>query len=131
MQRRPAAPNEAPAMALRVCSLLASGRMMAWFFAPIMHCARLPLRVARLYTCVPTLGAHERYGLDVRVVADGVHGHFAAVDHVQHAGRNTGFQRQLAQAHGHHGVLLGGLEHEGVARGDGHGEHPQRIMAGS
>ncbi len=54
MQRCPAAPKAAPAMALRVCSLLASGSTTAWFFAPIMHCTRLPAREARLYTWVPT-----------------------------------------------------------------------------
>ncbi|MDT4847128.1 hypothetical protein FQZ97_811770 [compost metagenome] len=48
MQRWPAAPKLAPASALSVCSLLASGITMAWFFAPIMHCARLPASVARL-----------------------------------------------------------------------------------
>ncbi len=55
MQRWPAAPKAAPARALRVCSLLASGMTMAWFFAPIMHCTRLPERLARWYTWVPTL----------------------------------------------------------------------------
>ncbi|MNP48451.1 hypothetical protein D3C76_1425730 [compost metagenome] len=48
MQRWPAAPKEAPSRLFRVCCLLASGRTMAWFFAPIMHCARLPFWVARL-----------------------------------------------------------------------------------
>ena len=48
MQRWPAAPKAAPAIALSVCSLLASGSTMAWFLAPIMHCTRLPLRLARL-----------------------------------------------------------------------------------
>ena len=48
MQRWPAAPNDAPTMALMDCSLFASGRTMAWFFAPIMHCTRLPARLARL-----------------------------------------------------------------------------------
>ncbi|MNV05399.1 hypothetical protein D3C71_957360 [compost metagenome] len=71
-------------------------------------------------------GAHERHGLDVPVVADRVHSHFAAVDHVEHAGWNAGFERQLHQAHGHHRVLLGGLQHKGVARGNRHREHPQR-----
>ncbi|MOA17039.1 hypothetical protein D3C78_1372800 [compost metagenome] len=48
MQRWPAAPKAAPARLLRVCCLWASGRTMAWFLAPIMHCARLPFWVARL-----------------------------------------------------------------------------------
>ncbi len=55
MQRWPAAPNDAPASASSVCCRCASGRTMAWFFAPIMHCTRLPASEARWYTCVPTL----------------------------------------------------------------------------
>ncbi len=54
MQRCPAAPKAAPTMALRLCSLLASGSTTAWFLAPIMHCTRLPASEARLYTWVPT-----------------------------------------------------------------------------
>jgi hypothetical protein len=48
MQRWPAAPKAAPTIALRVCSLLASGSTTAWFLAPIMHCTRLPASEARL-----------------------------------------------------------------------------------
>ena len=47
IQRCPAAPNAAPARLLMVCCLLASGSTIAWFFAPIMHCTRLPANVAR------------------------------------------------------------------------------------
>ncbi len=55
MQRWPAAPKAAPTSALRVCSLCASGSTTAWFFAPIMHCTRLPAcEVARSWTSVPT-----------------------------------------------------------------------------
>ena len=39
----------------------------------------------------------------------------AAVHDVEHAGRDAGFERQFAQAHRDHRVLLGGLQHEGVA----------------
>src|SRR5690606_6082060 len=70
--------------------------------------------------------ADEGYGLDVRVVAHGIYSVHAAMDDVQHARGNAGFQRQFDQTHGDHGVLLGGLEYKGVTGGDGHGEHPQR-----
>ncbi|MNZ71769.1 hypothetical protein D3C78_901350 [compost metagenome] len=70
--------------------------------------------------------ADEGHRLDVRVIADQVDRLGAAVDHVEHARRDAGLQRQLGQAHGDHRVLLGGLEDEGVAGGDGHREHPQR-----
>ena len=70
--------------------------------------------------------AHKADRLDVFVVANGVYRILAAVNHVQHPGRNPGLQCQLAQAHGHHRVLLRRLEHKGIARGNRHGEHPQR-----
>jgi len=54
MQRWPAAPKPAPTSALSVCSFGASGITTTWFFAPIMHWARLPACVARWYTWVPT-----------------------------------------------------------------------------
>ena len=47
MQRWPAAPKAAPARALSVCSLWASGITIAWFLAPIMHCTRLPAAMPR------------------------------------------------------------------------------------
>ncbi|MNZ45270.1 hypothetical protein D3C78_629200 [compost metagenome] len=68
----------------------------------------------------------EGHRLDIRMVADSVHRIGATVDHVQHARRYAGFMGQLGEAHGHHRVLLGRLEDEGVAGGDGHREHPQR-----
>ncbi|MNQ33243.1 hypothetical protein D3C85_466680 [compost metagenome] len=70
--------------------------------------------------------ADEGHGLDVRVVADQVHRVDAAVDDVEYTLGYTGFQRQFHQAHGHQRVLLGRLEDEGIAGGDGHREHPQR-----
>ena len=48
MQRWPAAPKPAPTSALSDCSLFASGITTAWFFAPIMHCARLPCSLESL-----------------------------------------------------------------------------------
>jgi len=70
--------------------------------------------------------ANEGHRLDIRMVADRVHHVRPAVHHVEHTRRHAGFQRQFAQAHGDHRVLLGWLEDEGIAGGDGHGEHPQR-----
>ncbi|MNS90881.1 hypothetical protein D3C72_1249490 [compost metagenome] len=68
--------------------------------------------------------ADEGHGLDVRVVADQVHRVDAAVDDVEYTLGYTGLQRQFHQAHGHQRVLLGRLEDEGVAGGNGHREHP-------
>ncbi|MPN03914.1 hypothetical protein SDC9_151149 [bioreactor metagenome] len=60
----------------------------------------------------------------------GVHGHLVAIDHVEHARRQTGFQRQLRDEQGAGWIALGRLEHEGVAAGHGHGPHPQRHHGG-
>jgi len=77
------------------------------------------------------MGAHggrtdERHGLDVFMRAERIHHVLAAVYHVEHAGRHTGFQRQLHQQHRGQRVLLGRLEDEGVTAGNRHREHPQR-----
>ncbi|MNK99403.1 hypothetical protein D3C87_1197960 [compost metagenome] len=58
--------------------------------------------------------------------AEPVHHVLAAMHDVEHTGRNARLDRQLHQEHGRHRVLFGRLEHEGVAAGDGHREHPQR-----
>ena len=70
--------------------------------------------------------ADEGDRLDVFVGAHPVDHLFAAVHDVEHARRHAGLDRQFHQQHGRHRVLLGRLEHEGVAAGDGHREHPQR-----
>jgi hypothetical protein len=57
------------------------------------------------------------------VLAQAVGGFRTAVNHVQHARRQAGFQRQLRQEQRSRRVLLGGLEHEGVAAGHGDREH--------
>ncbi|MPM75276.1 hypothetical protein SDC9_122268 [bioreactor metagenome] len=75
-------------------------------------------------------GAHKADGLDVGVIADRVHCIFTTVDHVQHASGDTGLQCQFTQTHGDHRVLLGGLEHESIAGGNRHREHPQRNHRG-
>mmetsp|Transcript_54644 Transcript_54644/g.144393 ORF Transcript_54644/g.144393 Transcript_54644/m.144393 type:complete len:206 (-) Transcript_54644:558-1175(-) len=53
MQRWPAAPKAAPARASRARSREASGSTQAWFLAAMLHCARLPLALARLKMCSP------------------------------------------------------------------------------
>ena len=50
----------------------------------------------------------------------------ATVHQLHHAPGRPGFFKQLDQAGGGERVLLRGLEHEGIAAGHGHGEHPQR-----
>ena len=71
-------------------------------------------------------GADKAHGLDAGVLQQRVHGQLVAVDHVQHARRKACFQRQLGDEQGAGRIALGGLEHEGVAAGHGHGPHPQR-----
>lgn len=70
--------------------------------------------------------ADKGHRLDVRVIAESVHDVLATVDDVENPFRNASLQGQFHQPHGHHRVLLGGFEHEGVAGGDGHRKHPQR-----
>jgi len=53
MQRCPAAPKAAPAMAFSVASLSASASTTAWFLAPRLACTRAPRRVARAWMCSP------------------------------------------------------------------------------
>jgi hypothetical protein len=50
---------------------------------------------------------------------------FVAVDYVEDAVGEAGFFEHLGEEVGGAGVALGGLEDEGVAAGDGDGEHPQ------
>jgi hypothetical protein len=70
-------------------------------------------------------GADEGDGGDVRMLEQLVHLLGAAVHHVQHPLRCARLHEQLDQAHRRQGHLLRGLEHEGVAAGDGQGKHPQ------
>ncbi len=70
--------------------------------------------------------AHERDGLDVRVLQEAVDGHLVAVHDVEHAVRQPGFRQQLGDLEGGRRVLLGRLQHERVAARDGDGEHPHR-----
>ena len=70
--------------------------------------------------------ADERDGLDVRMLQQAVDGHLVALDDVEDPGRQTGLRPQLGQADRSRGVLLAGLEHDGVAAGDGDREEPGR-----
>ena len=63
---------------------------------------------------------------DVRMGAQGVDRALAAVDDVEHAGRHARLQGEFREQHRRQRILLRGLEYEGVAADDGHGEHPQR-----
>ncbi len=49
----------------------------------------------------------------------------SAVHQVQHALRCTRLDKQLHQPYRRERILLGGLEHESIAAGDGQGIHPQ------
>ena len=70
--------------------------------------------------------ADEGQGLDVRVRDQCVHGLLVAMHHVEDAGGQAGFGQQFGQAQRGRRVAFGRLEHEGVAAGDGHREHPAR-----
>ncbi|KFF34248.1 hypothetical protein G039_0319815 [Pseudomonas aeruginosa VRFPA01] len=61
---------------------------------------------------------------DVRVGEQGIDLFAAAMDHLQHALRRAGLEEQFGEAVGRQRILLGGLEDEGVAAGDGQREHP-------
>ncbi|MNF76681.1 hypothetical protein D3C84_588010 [compost metagenome] len=56
----------------------------------------------------------------------GVHLFAAAMDHLQHALGRAGLDEEFGEAVGGQRVLLGRLEDEGVAAGDGQRKHPQR-----
>jgi hypothetical protein len=71
-------------------------------------------------------GADEADGLDVGVLEQRVDRDLVALHHVEHAVGQAGFLQQLGHAQRGARVGRAGLEHEGVARGDGHREHPHR-----
>jgi hypothetical protein len=60
------------------------------------------------------------------VLEQPVHRHLVAVDDVEDAVGQPGLGEELGQEHGRTRVALGGLQHHGVAAGDGVGEHPER-----
>ena len=71
-------------------------------------------------------GAHKTHGLHAGIGQQGVHSLLVAVDHVQHAGWQTGLQGQLGNEQGAAGVAFGRLQNEAVSTSHGHGPHPQR-----
>ena len=68
----------------------------------------------------------ERHGFDVLVRAQAIDHILAAMNDVEHARRNASLNGQFHQQHGRQRILFRRLEHEGVAAGDRHREHPQR-----
>ena len=66
----------------------------------------------------------EADGLDGGVGQDGVDGDLVSVDDVEDAVGKAGFLEHLGEEDGGAGVALAGLEDEGVAAGEGDGEHP-------
>ena len=71
-------------------------------------------------------GADEADRLDVRVPQDRVDRFLVAVDDVENALRQSGFQQQLGQQERRGGIALAGLQDEAVAAGQRNGEHPHR-----
>ena len=59
------------------------------------------------------------------MVEDGVDGFLVAVDDVEDAIGQAGFFEHFGDEDGGAGVALAGLEDEGVAAGEGDGDHPQ------
>ena len=127
MQRSPADPNAAATSWSAAYSRSASGRMIAWFLAPPSAWTRLPCAVAVpwMYFAIG-VEPDERHGGHVGVLQERVDRLLVAVDDVEDALGQSGLGPQLGQDQGGRRVPLAGLEHEGVAAGDGHREHPHR-----
>src|SRR5277367_4996935 len=70
-------------------------------------------------------GADEADGLDGGVGEDGIDRYLVSLDYVEDAVGKAGFFEHLGEEDGGAGVALAGLEDEGVAAGQGDGEHPQ------
>ncbi len=66
----------------------------------------------------------EAHCLDVGVDENGVHHFLVTVDHVEHASGQAGFLQQLGEEQRGGGIALRRLQDEGIAAGQGHGEHP-------
>ncbi len=75
-------------------------------------------------------GTDEAECLDARVGQEGVDRFLAAVDDVEHAGRQAGLQKEFGEPQRDRGVSLGRLEDEGVAAGQRGGRLPQRDHGG-
>jgi hypothetical protein len=68
----------------------------------------------------------ERHRGDLGAGQERVHGFLVTVDDVEYAVGKARFLPQLGDPVRRRRVLLRGLEHDGVAGGDGHGEEPHR-----
>ena len=98
-----------------------------WFLAPPRAWTRLPAFVPGLVDVArDRRRADERHGGDVRVGEDRVDRDLVAVDDVEDAVRDPGLGQELGQEVRRGRVLLGRLEDERVAAGDGRREHPHR-----
>ena len=71
-------------------------------------------------------GADEADRLDARIVEQRIDRFLVAVDDVENAGRQAGFDDQFGEPHRHRRVSLRRLEDEGIAAGDRRGEFPHR-----
>jgi hypothetical protein len=71
-------------------------------------------------------GADEADRRDVRMGEDGVDRLLVAVDDVEHAVGQAGLLHEVGDHQGGRGVLLRGLQDEGVAAGERYREHPHR-----
>ncbi len=74
--------------------------------------------------------ADETDGADVGVHQQRIHCLFVSINNVQYTWRQPGFASKLGQAQSHRRVFFRWLQHEGVAAGDGDGEHPHRHHGG-
>ena len=127
MQRSPAEPYAALMAWSAARSRSASGRTSMWFLAPPRACTRLPCSMPSswMYLAIGVEPTKET-AVDVRVLQETVHGRLVALHDVEDAVRQTRLGGELGQPVGGRGVLLAGLEHEGVAAGDRQREHPHR-----
>ncbi|KEH14699.1 hypothetical protein GY15_02625 [Delftia sp. 670] len=71
-------------------------------------------------------GAHEAHRLHVGMLDQRIHGFLVALHHVEHAVRQARLLEQVGDQQRRCGIDGAGLEHEGVARRNGHREHPHR-----
>ena len=70
--------------------------------------------------------AHEADRLDTRVGDQRIHRLLVAVDHVEHARRQAGFDQQFGEPHRHRRVALRRFENERIATGERGRELPHR-----
>jgi hypothetical protein len=75
-------------------------------------------------------GTDEADGLDAGFVEDPVDGLPVTVDDVEHPVGQAGLAEGFGKPQGGRGDLFAGLEDDGVAGGDGGGDHPQRDHGG-